>query len=60
MKDDFVNVRLSKREIELLVVGLNCLDSELEFGDRERIEEEYEGIDSEEVYKLSEYLNKKL
>ena len=55
-----MNIKLSEREIELLVVGLNCLDSELEFGDRERIEEEYEGIDSEEVYKLSEYLNKKL
>ena len=55
-----MNIKLNEREIELLLVGLGCLDSELEFGDRERIEEEYEGIDSEEVYKLSEYLNKKL
>ena len=60
MKEDFVNVRLSEREVELLLVGLGCLDSELEFGDSERIEEEYEGIDVNDVEDLKNKLWKKI
>ena len=51
-----MNIKLNEKEIEMLLVGLGCLEDDLEYGDKERIDEEYEGIDVNDIEELKNKL----